>query len=410
MIDNIALKRQNVALKRRVDLSLTNTNNIITYTAVSIFLPYVLSTIVLIFLALYILVNKNTREMIFVHSGSKVLRVFFGYMLIIPLIYRNWIGLMVGFCMILALSLGLFLRSAMTKEIFEKTLTLICAFSLTGAGYAIIEKLIHIIDDGRFNQRISAAFFHPNYFGTVVGTVIIICAYKVLTKQEYQWFYYTVAAINVISMYLCKSMFVWVEVFVGIAVLLFVLKRHRLLALWFAAAAIGAVLIFVLNLDIIPRLSDVEVTVRLRRQIWAQSISAIKENPLFGHGFYSYMYLFNNSYKNQVIPHAHSIYLDSLLNFGLVGTVLFIWYFASCFKKTVIKYVKEKMSMITALIFAVTAAALVHGLTDITLLWVQTLPLFLFILSGLGALEKENSKVNRRTNRKATAHKYKAAA
>jgi O-antigen ligase len=380
---------ENIALKRRIDVSLTNTNNIVTYTAVSIFLPYALSTIILTFLSIYVLVNRHTREMIFLHSGSNVLKIFFGYVLIIPLLYRNWIGLAVGFLMILALSLGLYMRSVMTRDLFERILTLICAFSLTGAGYAMMEKVIHLIDDGRYNQRISAVFFHPNYFGTVVGTVIIICAYKVLTNQEHRWFYYVVAAMNVVSMYLCKSMFVWVEVFIGVAVLLLIFKKHRLLALWLVAAVLGAFFIFFLDFNLIPRLADVEVTVRLRQQIWSQTIAAIKQYPFFGHGFYSYIYLFDSSYRNQIIPHAHSIYLDMLLNFGLVGTVLFLWYFILYYKKVIAKCFKEKMSMITALILAVTAAALTHGITDITLLWVQTLPLFLFILSGLGALEKE---------------------
>jgi O-antigen ligase len=276
----------------------------------------------------------------------------------------------------------------MTGELFEKLLTLICTFSLTSTGYAVIEKIVHIIDSGRTNQRISAVFFYPNYFGTIVGTVIIICAYKVLTKQNHKWFYYMVAAMNVISMYLCKSMFVWVEVFIGVAVLLVILKRHRLLAIWLFAAALGAFMIFFLDVNIIPRLSDVDVTVKLRRQIWELTTSEIVKAPLFGHGFYSFMYLFDSSYHNQVIPHAHSIYLDMLLNFGVIGSGLIVVYVVRFYKSVTSICFTKKNSMITSLILAVTAAALVHGITDITLLWVQTLPLFLIILSGLGAFEK----------------------
>jgi O-antigen ligase len=370
-----------------MDVSLTNTN-IITFTTVSIFLPYVLTGIVLAFLSVYIIIKKDTRQRIFVHNGSNTLKLLFAYILVIPFIYKNWIGLAVGVGIILAIILGLFMRSVMTSRLYEKILTLICVLSLTSAGYAMIERLVNIISDSRHSHRIAAVFSHPNYFGTIIGTVIIICAYKILTNQEHKWFYFVVAFINVISMYLCKSMFVWVEVFLGIVVLLVILKKHVLLALWFGAAVLGSFLIFVLDFNIIPRLSDVEVTVRLRGQIWRLAMEQIKASPLFGHGFMSFYYLFNSTYRNRRIPHSHNIYLDMLLNFGVVGTGLFLWFIIKYYVILIKDRMKENNIMITALIVAVVVAALAHGATDLTLLWIQTFPLLMIILSGLGAQEK----------------------
>lgn len=381
---------ENIALKRRVDVSLVGAN-IATYTAAAIFLPYILSAMILMFLSIYLLVNKQTRQMIFINKGSNILKIFLAYIVIVPLFFRNWAGVGTGIVMIFAAVLGLYIRNIMTKDLFEKIMTLMCTFSLTSAGYAIVEKAVNYLEHG--SSRVSAVFFYPNYFGTVVGIVIIICAYKVLTKQKNTWFFYMVAFMNLISVYLCKSMFVWVEVFVGVAVLLLLLKRHRLLAVWLMAAAIGGFMILFLNVNIIPRLNDVEVTVRLRQQIWHDAIGAIMNSPWIGHGFYSYMYLFDNSYLNQVIPHSHSIYIDSLLNFGIIGTTLAILYFSKIYRTVFRICFKEKNPMITSLILAVTAASLVHGITDITLLWVQTLPLFLLILAGVGAFEKDERKI-----------------
>jgi O-antigen ligase len=183
-------------------------------------------------------------------------------------------------------------------------------------------------------------------------------------------------------------MFVWVEVFVGIVVLLVVLKKHRLLALWLTAAVVGVFMIFVLDFGIIPRLSDVEVTVRLRQQIWRLAIEQIKATPLFGHGFMSFYYIYDITYRNQPIPHAHSIYLDMLLNYGVIGSGMFLWYLMKNYVSTVKVHFREKNTMITTLIVAVSIAALAHGFTDLTMLWIQTLPLFMIILSGLGADEK----------------------
>lgn len=392
MIDNIALKRrvEGSLAERRVEVSLTGIN-IATYTVAAIFLPYILSTIILISLAVYILANQQTRQLVLVQKGSVFMKLFLAYALILPLIYKNWIGFAAGAGVVLAMVLASYIRAIMTSELFERMLTLICGLSLTSAGYAILEKITETLEFGWKNQRISAVFFHPNYFGTIVGTVIIICAYKVLTKQNHKWFYCMVALVNVFSMYLCKSMFVWVEVFIGVAVLLFVLKRYRLLALWLSAAAAGAFMILFANLNIIPRLNDVEVTVGLRQRIWELTIDQIRQTPLFGHGLYSFIYLFDCSYRNQLLPHAHSIYLDLLLNFGIIGTSMFLIFTVKYYRSVLSICFKKKNTMITSLILAVTASALVHGTTDVTLLWVQTLPLFLFIMSGLGAYENNEA-------------------
>ncbi len=380
---------ENIVSKRRVDVSLVEAN-IAIYTAAAIFLPYILSTIVLVFLAIYLMINKQTRQMIFINKGATILKLFLAYIMIVPLVYQNWAGFATGAVMIFAAVLGLYIRNIMTKDLFEQLMTLMCTFSLTSAGYAIVEKFVNTLEHG--SSRVSAVFFYPNYFGTVVGIVIIICAYKVLTKQKNSWYYYMVAFMNLISVYLCKSMFVWVEVFVGVAVLMILLKRHRLLSIWLFAAAIGGFLALFLGVNIIPRLNDVEVTVRLRQQIWNEAVGAIIQAPWFGHGFYSYMYLFHSTYLNQIIPHSHSIYIDSILNFGIIGTALMLIYFSKIYKTVFRICFKEKNTMITSLILAVTAASLVHGITDVTLLWVQTLPLFLLILAGVGACENATDK------------------
>jgi hypothetical protein len=44
---------------------------------------------------------------------------------------------------------------------------------------------------------------------------------------------------------------------------------------------------------------------------------------------------------------------------------------------------------VTSLIIAVVVAAFIHGLTDNTLMWIQTLPLFMFLLAGYGAFKKK---------------------
>ncbi len=378
---------QNVAVKRRMDTALTS-ENIITYSAVSIFLPYALTAIILLFLAGYILISKQTRQAVFLHAGSNALKLFLLYSISIPFFYGNWRGVATGIGFALALVLGLYLRSVMTKERYETTLTRICTLSLTSAGYALFEAFLNYISRDGHIHRISAVYSHPNYFGSVAAAVIIICAYKVLASDENKIYFCFIAVANILSLYLCKSMFAFIEVFIGILVLLAVLKKKRLLALWLSAAAMIGAMIFIFRVGLIPRLSDVEITVRLRQNIWRLAIDQIKAAPLFGHGFMSFNYLFDTTIGGRQVAHAHNIYLDMLLNFGLVGSALFLIYFVRYYLSVIIAWVKDQRNVTAALILAITAANLVHGATDLTLLWVQTLPLFLIILSGQGSMER----------------------
>lgn len=364
--------------------------------AAAVFLPYMVSGIVLISLAIYIILKRQTRKLIFIHKGSYVLLLFCAFAFLVAAIYKNWLGLIVAFGFTLAFVLGLYLRSVMTRKLFERVLTMVCVLSLMGTVYALVEKYVFpYFGIGNDVNRASAMFFYPNYFGTIISMVIIICAYKVLTRQGKKWFYYIIAFMNVISLYLCESMFAWVEIFLGVAVLLFLLKMHRLLAIWLLMATFASFIIIVLNVNIIPRLYQAEVTTEIRFRIWEFAIKQIKKAPLFGHGFMSFMYTDTKQSLGYLVPHSHSIILELLLDFGIVGTVLFLWYFVRYYITLLKTYLNEKKTWITSLVCAISAAALVHGLTDLTLMWIQTLPLFLFILAGLGAYEKTSpTKLN----------------
>jgi hypothetical protein len=76
------------------------------------------------------------------------------------------------------------------------------------------------------------------------------------------------------------------------------------------------------------------------------------------------------------------------MNFGVIGVILLINYFVHYYKAVIRTCFHEKKTAITSLIIAVTVVALVHGTTDVTLLWIQTLPLFFVVLAGYGSYEK----------------------
>ncbi|MDF2804617.1 MAG: polymerase, partial [Anaerocolumna sp.] len=238
-------------------------------TAACIFLPYVLAAGILIMTAMYILINKQTRQILILHKDATYIFVFFALVEIVSALHGNWYGVIAGFGFTLALILGIFQYQIMTKDLFEKSLTAVCIFSMLGSIYAIFEKIIMIEFPGYYNyERVCSTFFYPNYFGTVSATVILICVYKLLTNKENRSVFLVIAAFNIVNIYLCESMFAWVEVITGTAVLLFLLKRYKILGYWIGIALLGGFFILILNVDIIPRVSEAGKTLNMRFKIW----------------------------------------------------------------------------------------------------------------------------------------------
>lgn len=375
-------------LKKREDRQarVLNDRNLIYVTAASVFLPYYLTMAVIIGLSVYLLVSPRTRGRIFIHEGSKFLLPFFALILVVPLLYQNWLGVLCGLGFIMILIIGLFVRTAMTRDIFEHMVTLVCLLSVPITLVAIIEKLLmqpHF--DGLY--QCSVIFMNPNYFATIIGTVIILCGYKVVSHQGHPFLFYGIAVFDLISIYLCGSLFVWVEIFIGVAALLLLLRRHRMLSALLLTAGLFCVLLYFVP-DLIPRLNQAHITTERREEIWVTAVRAIKDAPIFGHGVLSYAFVYPNYPGSYPTTHAHSIYLDPVLNFGLVGTALLLIYFAQYYRK-IWRCIKESACpKIAILICALTMATLVHGTTDVTVLWVQTGLLMILLMGGLGASER----------------------
>lgn len=383
MIDNYQIKyRSNISI---------SSATFITLSTCCVFYPYMLSGLVFLVIGLYITFSKQTQHLIFTHKGSGALRIFLCLSIAFPILYRNWLGLIVALAMSLGFIFSLYLRTIMTRVLYERCLSLICFLSVSGTIFGLLETITRSIRLQQFSgKRVSAQFFYPNYFGTIAATAIIICAYKILTKQGKQICYYLIIAANIVSLYLCKSMFAFAEVFIGVLVLLVILKHYKLLFTWLLLAVIICMLILGSGIALIPRLGDASVTFGMRLPVWKLTLEQIMHSPFIGHGYMSFTDVYHNIYSINAMPHSHSILLDLLINFGFIGTGFFAYYYFHFFKSVFVSCFQEKQTQINSVILAVAAAGFVHGLTDLTLLWIQTLPLFFLILSGYGAIEKED--------------------
>lgn len=287
-----------------------------------------------------------------------------------------------GFFLIMVIIL--YARTCVTKGVFESSLNVACFLSVFITIFAVIERLLSHSDK---LYRCKTVFFNPNYMATVVSTVVIICAYKVITKQGNQLLYYIIASFNVVSLYLCGSLFAWVNIFIAVAALLFIFHRHQLLSIFLLVAATGCIVLYS-KPDLLPRLAESQLTTENRFDIWGVVIKAILKSPFVGRGFLTYYNIYQSYPGSYPTQHAHSLYLDPILNFGILGTALLLVYFVYYYKKLLLCRNLLNNSRISALIFALTASTLVHGLIDVTILWVQSGLLLGYIMAGLGIEER----------------------
>ena len=373
--------------------------NILYALAISVFLPYPLTMAIVLMVTVLLLCRKKHRERLFVHKGSKALLPFFALALIMPVLYRHWVGLGAGILLICIAIIGLFARSALTVKIYEHMLDIITMLSVPIGIAVIIERIFLKIFDPN-NQdyfRCVSVFFNANYFATVVATVVIICAYKAGTHQGFRPKYFIIAGLNMISAYLSGSLFVWVEIFVGVSLVFFLLKKHEMISGLLLGGGLFCFLIYFAPGLFLPRLGEAPVTTDRRIDIWRTALRAFFDSPLFGHGTLTYYQIYPHYEGSFPTSHAHNILLDPLLSFGLVGTALLAVYVV-CTLWMLLKCLRGRSDgRITVLISAVTLAAAVHGTTDVTLLWVQTGLLFLLIVGGIDLAYRQTLRYTAQT-------------
>ncbi|HBG56073.1 MAG TPA: hypothetical protein DDW99_07385, partial [Ruminococcaceae bacterium] len=128
---------------------------------------------------------------------------------------------------------------------------------------------------------------------------------------------------------------------------------------------------------------SLETTFAQRVSIWETSLRGIEEHPLFGMGASAYQMIYEQfgGYKTY---HCHNLLLDILLNFGVVGLAVLCIYGIALVRLLILRFRNNVCTDMNVLAAAAMAAVLVHGMTDVTILWAQTAALFFLILSSFG--------------------------
>jgi O-antigen ligase len=130
-----------------------------------------------------------------------------------------------------------------------------------------------------------------------------------------------------------------------------------------------------------------------RWPLWEELASSIQKRPLIGHGYLAYWEKERIEYLYDLfgweIPHGHNMYLDLLVDGGMIGLGLFMFYLFVSLYVSFSRYLRHR-DIGVAFVFGMILFAFVHG-TGESLFKLPTFLLFIIITSTLrlGALPNE---------------------
>lgn len=362
----------------------------------SMFLPFYMCGGILIFLTLRLLWKGEIQEAYRQIPKSRFIIYFSLLSAIVSLFYQNYYGFVCSIGILVILSFVLYYRIHIDSRLFEYITNCIIVLSIFAALYGLIEYIgilnsynidqFEIMIFNRPQDRINSVFFNANYYAMMIEFFVCLTFYKILKikdiKLEWKKFIYYVAVIglNLFVLLLTACRTAWPALAGGILIMLIVDKHHKTCAC-ILALVIVACIYFLLNPSKFPRVDNIVAYFMTRAGIWEVAIQNIITHPLFGEGPMTYMHIYP-LYHGHPTEHAHSIYLDPLLCFGIVGLLTIAPYIYSNIQRLYRLWKLKVDKTLVALIVSFTVIIFIHGILDYTIFFVQTGFLYLLIASS----------------------------
>lgn len=350
-------------------------------TVVSIFMPFYITGVAMVVGAIYVIANRERRAWALAEPYSRMILTAVAAWTLISLLYQNFYGAGISLLLTAVLFVMFYLRSFMTQRLFNTLMDVACLASISTTVIAV-GQIIYYEGIGSL-ERAESVCFNPNYYGMLMEFMAIIALYRGFGNPKFRKFYGLVIASSLVGIYLCASISAAAAVFAG--VLLFLLLRGRYKCFWlFAAIGVLAALAALTVLPIIfPRASDADHSMDQRLSIWFTALQGIRQHLFFGQGPMTYEMIYTQ-FSGYATHHAHNLFLDTILNYGLVGAGI-IGFFAVTQVRVVLSRIRRGISSSTGVLMLVLAfITVVHGMTDVTVLWIQTGAMFLLVYSSIG--------------------------
>lgn len=374
----------------------THNQRYIIVAIISMFLPFYMCGAVIAFLTIRLLIKGEIQEAYKQIPRSRFIIYFCILSLIVSLFYQNYYGAACSIGLLIILSFILYYRMHITAELFSFITDVTIVLSIFAALYGLIEYIgvlnnydinqFEVIIFNRPQDRINSVFFNANYYAMMIEFFVCLTFYKILKIKHFflEWrkslYYLCVIALNLFMLVLTACRTAWPALACGIIVMLLVDKRYKT-CLGIFACVVAVCVYFLFNPTKFPRVDNIIDYFYTRKGIWEVAIANIKTHPFFGEGPMTYMHIYAQ-YNGHATEHAHSVYLDPLLCFGIVGLATIIPYVISNVQR-LYRLIKSKLDLaLGGLMVAFTVMVLVHGLLDYTIFFVQTGFLYLIVASS----------------------------
>lgn len=368
------------------------------------FLPFYI-TLIIHAIELIILLKRGELVEAYKNTKASYFILFFCALLaIVSLFYQNYLGILVTVGILMLGSFAVYYRQHISAESFEFFMDTTLILSLVAALVAIIQYFIIL---HRFNidgfeliifntpkNRVDSFYFNANYYAMMIEFWVGIAFYKILrlTQEEHVNFkkiggYCIIILINLFTLVLSGCRTAWPAMLAGLAIMLLFAHFYKLFGLIAAGGMASAGFLFT-HKSYIPRASNITKYIGVRQKIWRAAIASIKDHPLFGEGPLTYMHIWKQ-YNGHNTQHAHNIFLDPPLSFGIVGILMILPYFISCIKRTYITYKLHKNDTLVALIIGLIVMTYIHGLLDYTIFFIQTSFTLFMVISSFDIYREE---------------------
>ena len=373
--------------------SLSKQEGLLLGVILSIFLPFYLFVIIFISYLLWLVYTGEMKGILKRLSQHPVLLFFIAYSTAISLLAQNVMGVVSSVAMFLFAIFFYYYQSQLTPKFFRLTIEGILALSVFAAAFAalehfqIVKKFDYTFLSPRMQvwhqNRAEVAFFNPNYYGIICCFCIMIGFYLISTTKLRWLRIFSMIAIfaNLFGLNFTQNRTAFPAIIFGAIIYLFTtIKNWR--AFWLSIGVFGVGLAFLFSSDLGVRMGTLDSSMEERVSIWNAGMALFKQNPFWGEGPLTYMHSFPRI-GAPYHEHAHSIYIDTILSYGVVGTVLLGIASATPIRMLIdMSQVPSKRPILGLYLSFLTVVA-VHGIFDLALFWIQSSFIFLLVMCSL---------------------------
>ncbi|VPF10181.1 O-Antigen Polymerase family [Streptococcus pneumoniae] len=359
----------------------------------SIFLPFYLFVVVLCLYIISLIFTGDMKSILQKMGEHPMLLLFLSYSTVISILAQNLMGLVASVGMFLFTIFFLHYQSILSHKFFRLILQFVLFGSVLSAAFASLE---HFQIVKKFNyaflspnmqvwhqNRAEVTFFNPNYYGIICCFCIMI-AFYLFTTTKLNWlkvFCVIAGFVNLFGLNFTQNRTAFPAIIAGAIIYLFTtIKNWK--AFWLSIGVFAIGLSFLFSSDLGVRMGTLDSSMEERISIWDAGMALFKQNPFWGEGPLTYM----NSYPRIHAPyheHAHSLYIDTILSYGIVGTILLVLSSVAPVRLMMDMSQESGKRPIIGLYLSFLTVVAVHGIFDLALFWIQSGFIFLLVMCSI---------------------------